>query len=84
MISNPDMFLQEFAEAGSDSFLVHWEGNANLHRTVQSIRALHKRAGELVDRSGELWCEPEIIRLKARFSAKDAEAASALLRSSLS
>src|SRR2546426_8875137 len=33
MISDPDFFLDEFVEAGSDSFLVHWEGNANLHRT---------------------------------------------------
>src|SRR5271170_1268095 len=24
MISEPDLFLEEFAEAGSDSFLVHW------------------------------------------------------------
>ena len=45
MISNPDFFLDEFAEAGSDSFLVHWEGNNNLHRTVQRIRGLGKRAG---------------------------------------
>src|SRR5262249_16899338 len=30
---------------GSDSFLVHWEGNLKLHRTVQSIRALAKRSG---------------------------------------
>src|SRR5580693_3203840 len=49
MISNPDLFLQEFADAGSDSFLVHWEGNANLHRTVQSIRALGKRAGVAIN-----------------------------------
>jgi ribulose-phosphate 3-epimerase len=40
MISDPDSFLDEFAEAGSDSFLVHWEGNNNLHRTVQRIKAL--------------------------------------------
>ena len=45
MISDPDFFLDEFVEAGSDSFLVHWEGNANLHRTVQRIKALGKRAG---------------------------------------
>src|SRR6266403_5125774 len=31
MISDPDFFLGEFTEAGSDSFLVHWEGNNNLH-----------------------------------------------------
>src|SRR5579859_1105984 len=48
MISNPDLFLDEFAEAGADSFLVHWEGNANLHRTVQSIRALRKGAGVVI------------------------------------
>jgi ribulose-phosphate 3-epimerase len=36
-------------DAGSDSFLVHWEGNANLHRTVQSIRALGKRAGVAIN-----------------------------------
>src|SRR6267142_5892648 len=49
MISNPDLFLQEFAAAGSDSFLVHWEGNSNLHRTVQSIRAVGKRAGVAIN-----------------------------------
>jgi ribulose-phosphate 3-epimerase len=49
MISDPDFFLQEFVDAGSDSFLVHWEGNANLHRTVQSIRALGKRAGVAIN-----------------------------------
>src|SRR5437762_9811282 len=45
MVSDPDLFLDEFVEAGSDSFLVHWEGNGNLHRTVQRIKALGKRAG---------------------------------------
>jgi len=49
MISEPDSFLDEFAEAGSDSFLVHWEGNNNLHRTVQRIRALGKGAGVVIN-----------------------------------
>ena len=49
MISHPDSFLEEFVEAGSDSFLVHWEGNANLHRTVQRIKALGKRAGVVIN-----------------------------------
>ena len=49
MISDPDFFLDEFAAAGSDSFLVHWEGNNNLHRTVQRIRALGKRAGVVIN-----------------------------------
>jgi len=49
MISDPDSFLDEFAEAGSDSFLVHWEGNNNLHRTVQRIRALGKGVGVVIN-----------------------------------
>src|SRR5947209_18788033 len=49
MISDPDFFLEEFIEAGSDSFLVHWEGNNNLHRTVQRIKTLGKRAGVAIN-----------------------------------
>ncbi|HEY8150270.1 MAG TPA: ribulose-phosphate 3-epimerase [Vicinamibacteria bacterium] len=49
MISDPDLFLDDFAAAGSDSFLVHWEGNHNLHRTVQRIRTLGKRAGVAIN-----------------------------------
>lgn len=45
MISDPDFFLEEFIEAGSDSFLVHWEGNNNLDRTIRRIKELGKRAG---------------------------------------
>ena len=49
MISDPDSFLDEFTEAGSSSFLVHWEGNSNLHRTVQRIKALGKRVGVVIN-----------------------------------
>jgi ribulose-phosphate 3-epimerase len=49
MISDPDLFLEEFAEAGSDSLLVHWEGNNNLHRTVQRVKALGKHVGVVIN-----------------------------------
>jgi ribulose-phosphate 3-epimerase len=49
MITNPDLFLEEFAAAGSDSFLVHWEGNCNLDRTVRRIKELGKRAGVVIN-----------------------------------
>src|SRR5262245_8504610 len=45
MTMHPDVFLDEFAAAGADSLIVHWEPNDNLHRTVQRIKALGKRAG---------------------------------------
>ena len=49
MISDPDAFIDDFIEAGSDSLLVHWEGNPNLHRTVQRIRAQGKRVGIVIN-----------------------------------
>ena len=49
MISAPDLFLEEFVEAGSDSFLVHWEANNNLHRTVRRIKELGKGAGVVIN-----------------------------------
>jgi ribulose-phosphate 3-epimerase len=49
MIEEPDRYLEAFAEAGSDSLIVHWEGNANLHRTVQHIRSLRKKAGVTIN-----------------------------------
>jgi ribulose-phosphate 3-epimerase len=49
MIENPDAFLEAFVAAGSDSLIVHWEGNANLHRTVQEIRRFGVRAGVAIN-----------------------------------
>src|SRR5215470_3883648 len=45
MISDPDFFFDGFVEAGSDSFIVHWEGNNNLHRTIQRVKSLGKPVG---------------------------------------
>jgi ribulose-phosphate 3-epimerase len=62
MISDPDFFLDEFSQAGSDSFLVHWEGNHNLHRTVQRIRALGKRAGVVINPATPAAVLEEIVQ----------------------
>jgi ribulose-phosphate 3-epimerase len=40
MISNPDLYLEEFKEAGADNLTVHYETCPHLHRTVQRIREL--------------------------------------------
>ncbi len=45
MISPVDPFLDEFAEAGADTITVHPEAGPHLHRTVQQIKALGKKAG---------------------------------------
>jgi ribulose-phosphate 3-epimerase len=49
MITDPDSFLDQFVKAGSDSFIVHWEGNNNLHRTVQRVKDLGKRVGVVIN-----------------------------------
>src|SRR5882724_3212219 len=49
MISDPDLFLEEFTEAGADAFLIHWEGNHNLHRTLQRIKRLGKRVSVVIN-----------------------------------
>src|SRR3989475_11320847 len=49
MITDPDVFLDAFTEAGSDAFLVHWEGNNNLHRTLQHVKVLGKRVSVAIN-----------------------------------
>jgi ribulose-phosphate 3-epimerase len=49
MIEQPIRYLDAFAEAGADSLLVHVENAANLHRTVQHIKALGKKAGVVIN-----------------------------------
>ena len=45
MISPVDNFLDAFAEAGADIITVHPESGPHLHRTVQRVKALGKKAG---------------------------------------
>jgi ribulose-phosphate 3-epimerase len=45
MISPVDPFIPAFAEAGADIISVHPEAGPHLHRTVQLIRSLGKKAG---------------------------------------
>ena len=45
MISPVDGFLDAFAEAGADILTVHPEAGPHVHRSVQRIKALGKKAG---------------------------------------
>ena len=45
MISPVDPFLDAFAEAGADIITVHPEAGPHLHRTVQRVKGLGKKAG---------------------------------------
>ena len=45
MIAPADPFLEDFARAGADIITVHAEAGPHLDRSLQTIRALGKRAG---------------------------------------
>ncbi len=45
MISEPDRYIEAFAEAGADWITVHVEASVHLHRTIQKIKAAGKKAG---------------------------------------
>ncbi len=49
MIAPADPYLAAFAEAGADGITVHAEAGPHLHRSLQAIRALGKRAGVAIN-----------------------------------
>jgi ribulose-phosphate 3-epimerase len=49
MISDPDSYIEAFADAGADWITVHVETGHHLHRTVSRIKDLGKRAGVVLN-----------------------------------
>lgn len=58
MIERPDMYIPAFAEAGADNITVHAEACVHLHRTVQFIKSLGRKAGVAINPA----TSPEMIR----------------------
>jgi ribulose-phosphate 3-epimerase len=49
MIVEPERYVDEFAAAGADGITVHVEASPHLHRTLNHIRSLGKRAGVVLN-----------------------------------
>ncbi|MXO48908.1 ribulose-phosphate 3-epimerase [Erythrobacter vulgaris] len=49
MIAPVDPYLEAFAEAGADIITVHPEAGPHIHRTLQAIRNLGKKAGVVLN-----------------------------------
>ncbi len=45
MISNPNEYIENFAEAGADIITVHAEASTHLNRTIQMIKSCGKKVG---------------------------------------
>ena len=56
MITDPDRYITDFAAAGADIIVVHAEACRHLHRTVQLIKSLGKRAGVSLNPATPLNC----------------------------
>ena len=63
MIAPVDPFLQAFADAGADCISVHPESGPHLHRTLQTIKALGKRAGVVLNPATPIAVVAEVIDL---------------------
>ena len=61
MISPVDSYLAAFADAGADIISFHPEAGPHPHRTVQSIRALGKKAGIVLNPATPLACLDYLI-----------------------
>jgi len=61
MMTNPDSFIQEFAEAGANYLTVHVEACPHLHRTVQSIKECHVKAGVTLNPATSVTTLEEIL-----------------------
>ena len=62
MMTNPDAFIGEFAEAGADYLTVHVETCPHLHRTVQSIKERGVKAGVTLNPATPAGTLSEIVR----------------------
>ena len=61
MVEPPEDFIETFAEAGSDTIIIHQEATPHLHRAVQQIHALGKKAGVAINPSTPACLLSEIL-----------------------
>lgn len=49
MVEPPEDFIEKFARAGADTIIVHQEATPHLHRAIQHIHSLGKKAGVAIN-----------------------------------
>lgn len=61
MVEPPEDFIEAFAEAGADTIIVHQEATPHLHRAIQQIHSLGKKAGVAINPSTPAGLLSEVI-----------------------
>lgn len=54
MVEEPDTYIEAFAKAGTDVFIVHVEATRHLHRTIDAIRSAGMKPGVALNPSTSL------------------------------
>jgi ribulose-phosphate 3-epimerase len=63
MITNPQDYIETFAQAGADVIIVHYEVSPHLHRNIQKIKAAGKQAGVALNPSTPVFMLQDLISL---------------------
>jgi len=61
MVEPPEDFIERFAKAGADTIIVHQEATPHLHRAIQRIHHLGKKAGVAINPSTPASTLSEIL-----------------------
>ena len=61
MIENPDDYIKDFVDAGSDLIVVHAEACRHLHRTIQNIKSYNVKVGVALNRATSIESIKHII-----------------------
>jgi ribulose-phosphate 3-epimerase len=61
MVEPPEDFIERFAKAGADTIIVHQEATPHLHRAIQQIHHLGKKAGVAINPSTPVSTLSEVL-----------------------
>ncbi len=61
MVEPPEDFIEAFAEAGADTIIIHQEATPHLHRAIQQIHSLGRKAGVAINPSTPAGLLSEVI-----------------------
>ncbi len=61
MVERPEDFIERFARAGADTIIVHQEATPHLHRAIQQIHSLGKKAGVALNPSTPVELLAEVL-----------------------
>ena len=63
MVTPPEDFIEAFAEAGADTIIVHQESTPHLHRALEHIRSLGKKAAVALNPSTPASTLSEVLEM---------------------